>query len=402
MRTFAKGFAAVIVTLLSAAPAPAAIVFTPHVSEYAEIEPGSYVGATLDYTAIDETWDQSGKRIPLGNGSIPRGETIDAALLLTNYLWIGNLFRDTHLPILQDHNQFARVILPVGRETGTGAVTDLSRQFGQTSSASGIGDLFAVAGIYGERYHLGPLKGNGLYSVTVKAPIGEYNRDALLNIGTHYWSVIPQIGHHQEWFGKVFIDATAAYQFNGDNDSPAYGGLTPTRLADVYNLEGNVAWKFNPHWFVDAGLSYYHSTGSNHYDQVTLNLKNQPVPATTACNALRIPAAQCTLTDIFYLSPEPGTRSDQGISNLQLVSGFSYIYRASTVFNLRAVVPLQGRGSGFDQPYDVYTTDPKGPNPTAPVAGGTQVAHLNGVQEAAAISATPFFELRVVFLLFAP
>jgi hypothetical protein len=404
MNGFAKGFATLFIAAaaLCAAPAGAAIIFTPHLSEYAELTPGVYLGATLNYTSIDETWDASGKRIPLGNGAIPRGETIDASLLLGNYLWIGNLFADTHLPLLSTHSQFLRVILPVGRESATGAVNDLSRQFGQTSSSSGVGDPFAVAGLYGEHYHLGPLKGNGLYSVTVKAPIGEYNRDALLNIGTHYWSVIPQIGHHQEWFGRLFIDATAAYQYNGDNDSPAYGGLTPTRPADVYNLEGNFAWKFTQHWFADVGLSYYHSIGSNHYDQVTLNLKNQPVPATSACNALMIPAAQCTLTDGFYLAPEPGSRSDQGISNLQLVSGISYIYRAATVINLRAVVPLQGRGSEFTQPYDVYTSNPKGPNPTPPVAGGTQYAQLTGVQEAAAISATPFFELRVTFLLFAP
>jgi hypothetical protein len=400
MNRRANGFA--LALMLLAAPAQAAIVFTPHVSEYAEIERGEYLGTSLNYTAIDETWDAGGKRIPLGNDAIPRGETINAGLLLTNYLWVGNLFEDTRLPLLPHHDQFFRVILPVGHESATGAVNDLSREFGQTSTGSGIGDLFLVGGIYGEHYHLGPLKGNGLYSVTVKAPIGEYDRNSLLNIGTHYWTVIPQIGHHEEWFGKIFIDATAAYQYNGNNDSPAYGGLTPTQPADVYNLEGNLAYKFTQHWFADLGLSYYHSIGSNHFDQVTLNLKNQPVPATTACNALMIPAAQCTLTDGFYIAPEPGNYADKGISNLQLTSGITFIYRASTIFSLRAVVPLQGRGSEFNVPYDSYATDPKGTNPTPAIAGATTVARLTAVQEAGAISATPFFELRAVFLLFAP
>ena len=396
-----KGLALAIIAAL-ASPVQAAIVFTPHVSEYAQLARGEYLGSTLDYTSIDETWDSHGKRIPLGNDAIPRGESIDAALLLGSYLWIGNLFEDTHLPLLADHDQFFRAILPVGRETATGAVNDLSRQFGQTSSASGIGDLFLVGGVYGERYHWGPLKGNGLYATTIKAPIGEYDHNALLNIGTHYWTVIPQIGHHQEWFGKLFVDATAAYQWNGSNDSPAYGGLTPTRPADVYNLEGNLAWKFTQHFFVDLGLSYYRSVGSNHFDQVTLNFKNQPVPATSACNSLNIPPDQCTLTRAFYLQPQAGDYRDSGVSNLQLTSGLVWIYRASTVIGLRAVVPLQGRGSEIDVPYDVYASDPRGATPTPPVAGGTQIAHLTPVQESSAISATPFFELRFVFLLFAP
>ncbi len=402
MTGLAKGLAAAALAIAVAGspPARAAIVFTPHVSEYSELVRGQYLGASIDYISIGETWDSHGHRIPLGKDAIPRGESVDAALLLGSYLWIGNLFEDTRLPLLPKHDQFFRVILPAARETSTGAVNDLSRLFGQTSSASGIGDLFALAGIYGERYHLGPLKGNGLYALTVKAPIGEYDRNALLNVGTHYWTVIPQIAHHQEWFGKVFIDATAAYQANADNDSPAYGGLTPTRPADVYNLEGNVAWKFTEHWFADVGLSYYHSVGNNHFDKVTLNLRNQPVPATTACNSLMVPPDQCSITQAFYLAPEAGDYADRGISNLQFVSGLTFIYRASAVVNLRAVVPLQGRGSEITVPYDVYSTDPNGSMPTRPIT--SLPAHLTPVQEAAAISADPFFELRFVFLLFAP
>ncbi|GAC1627651.1 MAG: hypothetical protein NVS9B10_16860 [Nevskia sp.] len=386
--------------LLAALPAQAAIVFTPHVSEYATLPRGEYLDTTLIHTSISSIRNGDGEREQLAVTAVPPGETIDASLLLARYLWIGNFFEDTRLPFFPEHDQFLRVIGVAGTEKASGAINDLSRVFGQSSSGSGIGDLFLLAGFYGEKYHWGPLKGNGLYAVTVKAPIGEYDRNALLNVGTHYWSVIPQIGHHQEWFGKLFVDATAAYQSNSPNHSPAYGGLTPSKPADVYNLEANVAWKFTQHWFLDAGFSYFHSVGSNHYDQVTLNFANQPVPATTACNSLMIPTSQCTITRQFYLAPVPGRYKDRGVSDSLLTLGLTYIYRASSVVSLRAALPVAGRGAQFDVPYYVCNRQPC--NAGNEVTGARQTAHLRGVQEAAAVSASPYYELRFVFLLFAP
>ena len=219
---------ALLITLPALLPARAAIVFTPHVSEYAKLSRGAYLDTTLVHASIDKIWDADGHKVALGNTAIPPGQSISASLLLTRYLWIGNLFEDSALPLLADHDQVFRVIGTFGRQSGSGAINDLSRQFGMSTSASGIGDLFLLAGVYGETYHWGPLHGNGLYTVTVKAPIGSYQQDSLLNTGTNYWTVAPQLSHHQDWFGRLSIEATAAVQFNGSNDRPAYGGLTPT------------------------------------------------------------------------------------------------------------------------------------------------------------------------------
>ncbi len=389
-----------ILSLLAGAPVQAAIVFTPHVSEYSALPRGQYFDTTLIYSSIDKIRDPDGGRVPLGETAIPPGASISAGLVLARWLWVGNLFEDTRLPFLPQHDQIFRVIGTAGRQQASGAINDLSRQFGQTSGASGIGDLFVLGGVYGEKYHWGPVRGNGLYAVTVKIPIGEYDRNSLLNIGTHYWTTIPQIAHHQEWFGKLFVDATAAYQINGRNDSPAYGGLTPTRPADVFNLETNVAWKFTEHWFADAGFSYYRSVGSNRFDKVTLNFQDQPVPATAACNSLMIPAEQCTLTSQFFLAPVPGQYRDQGVSDSLVTVGLNYIYRASAVVTARAALPVAGRGSAFTVPYYVCASQPC--NAGSELPASRQNARLVGVQEAAAVSASPFFELRFVFLLFGP
>ena len=385
---------------LLAVNAQAAILFTPHTSEYAKLARGTYLDTTLVHSSIDKIWDADGRKVALGNTAIPPGEAISATLLLGRYLWIGNLFENSGFKFLADRDQVLRVIGTAGRQSASGAINDLSRDFGQTTRGSGLGDVFLLAGIYGREYHHGPLHGNGLYTLTVKAPVGSFQRDSLLNTGTRYWSVIPQLSHHQDWFGKLSIDATAAFQWNSAASSTAYGGLTPSKPANVLNLEANFAWKFSEHWFAEAGISHYRSLGRNRYDEVSLNLADQPVPPTAACNTLLVPAEQCSLIDTFFLAPVPGQYRDRGIRNSIATAGFSYVYRSSAVLAARVAVPVAGRGSQFTVPYHVCLQAPCTADNELP--GARQSASLSGVQEAAAISASPYFELRMVFLLFAP
>ncbi|WP_293370538.1 transporter [Nevskia sp.] len=385
---------------LLAAQAQAAILFTPHVSEYAKLPRGGYLDTTLVYSSIDRIRDADGRKVALGNTAIPPGEAISASLLLGRYLWIGNFFENSGFKFLADRDQVLRVIGTAGRQSASGAVNELSRDFGQSTRSSGLGDVFLLAGFYGREYHYGPLHGNGLYTLTVKAPVGSFQSDSLLNTGTRYWSVIPQLSHHQDWFGRFSVDATAAFQYNSAASRTAYGGLTPSKPASVFNLEANLAWKFSEHWFAEAGISHYQSLGSNRFDEVSLNLADQPVPPTAACETLLVPAAQCGLLDTFFLAPVPGQYRDRGIRNSVATAGFSYVYRSSAVFSARAALPVAGRGSQFTVPYHVCLQAPC--NADTELPGARQNALLSGVQEAAAISASPYFELRLVFLLFAP
>jgi hypothetical protein len=378
----------------------AGIVFTPHLSEYGILPRGAYADHTLIYTSIDEVFDRDGKRIPLGQAAIAPGSTVDATLLLFRYLWVGNLFEHSKVPILKDRDQIFRIIGNLGWQQGQKDIPELSRRFGLTSGGSGLGDVFVLGGIYGKPHHWGPINANGLFSFTTKIPVGEYDQRALLNTGTHYWSYIPQLSGHANFYGRLFLDGTAALQINGDNDKPAYGGLTPTQVADVYNLEVNAAWKFTEHWYADLGIGYSASRGSNQYDQVTLNLTPQPLPATAACNNLNIPTPQCSLTDSFFLQPQAGSYRDRGTERTLLTTSLYYIYRASSVINLRVAVPLKGRGAQIDVPYDVFTRDPEA-NPDAnPIS--TLNAKLTNVQEASSVAASPFYELRFVYLFWAP
>ncbi len=397
--------------------AQAGIVFTPHVSEYAILPPGMYAEYTLIGTQIEAIYDRDGNKVKLGEPFVPAGDSTDAAIGLFKALWIGNLFRDSNIPYLKDHSQFCRVIGTVGYQQNTGAIANRVRLFNQRPGANGLGDVFGLCGIYGSDYRLGPLKANGLFATTVKFPVGRYDQRAALNTGTNYWSTIPQLALHAELFGRIYIDGTVAYQFNGNNSKPSFGGLTPTRVADVRNAEVNLAYKFSEHWFADIGYSYRESVGANGYDQVTINFEDQPVSPQTACDNTNTGVANTgsalgvalgpvvsqqlcdnPASDQFFLQPRSGPYEDNGVRGTLLTAGISYVYRASTVIQGRVAQPIAGRGSQIDVVFDVCASQPCSPaNATSQVT-----SRLFGVQEAAAVSASPFFELRVVHLFWAP
>lgn len=388
--------------LAASASAQAGIVFTPHLSEYSRLPPGQYTETTLVLTEIEKIYDEKGNVVRVGTPFVPAGASTDAALLLVKGLWIGNVFRDTDVPILSTRPQFCRAIGVLGYQQNTEQVAERTRIFGAKAGANGLGDLFGLCGVYGDEHTWGPLKWNGLFATTVKFPVGRYDTDAVLNTGTNYWSYIPQLAFHGELFGRLFVDGTFAYQINGDNNRPSFLGLTPTRIADWRNFEINAAWKFTEHWFVDVGYGYRESVGPNYYDKVNVT-NEEPVRAEDGCRNLSLPPAQCDATNQFFVQSKPGVYKDRGVNGTAVTAGLYYIYRTSSVFNLRAFVPIDGRGARFTVPLDVYAAQPDGQGgyTRGPFVTTTR-SDLFGVQEAAAISASPFLELRYVYLFWAP
>lgn len=388
-----------------AAPAQAGIVFTPHLSEYSRLPAGQYTEATLIFTEIEHIYNENGERIQIGQPFVSAGASTDASLALLKYLWIGNVFRDTGVWYLKTHPQFCRVIGVLGYQQNTEQVGDRTRVFGAKAGGNGPGDLFTLCGVYGDDHQWGPLQWNGLFATTVKAPVGRYDTDAVLNIGTNYWSVIPQLAFHASLFGRLVLDGTFAYQFNGDNDSPSFLGLTPTDIAHWRNYEVNAAWKFSEHWFVDVGYGYRESVGSNRYEKVAIR-NEEPVNAEDRCIELDLDRAspECNSTNRFFVESVPGVYSDRGIDGTLVTAGIYYIYRTSSVIQLRVAQPIDGRGSQITVPLNVYNAIPD--NNGGYTRGNSPIATSNskqfGVQEAAAVSASPFLELRFVYLFWAP
>lgn len=401
--------------LAAAGAAQAGIVFTPHLSEYSRLAPGQYSEVTLVTTEIEEVFNRKGEKMHMGSPFIPAGDSVDATLLLYKSLWIGNVFRDTGVWYLNDHPQFCRLIGVLGHQQATGAAVLRDLTAGQHSGGTGLGDLFGLCGVYGDDHRWGPVKANGLFATTVKFPIGRYDTDALLNTGTNYWTYIPQFAFHSEIYGRLYVDGTFAYQLNGDNDTPAFGGLTPTRPADLRNYEINLAWKFNEHWFVDVGYSFRETVGPNRFDKFSLNLKDQPIQAQSACdNTNNFTVEQlgislvsqdlCNSTSAFFIEPRPGPYYDRGIMGQLLTAGFYYVYRTSSVLNFRIAMPTRGRGGQIDAVYDIYAAEPDGAGgyTRGESTGLTTPSTQNTVQEAASVSASPYYELRFVYLFWAP
>lgn len=394
---------------LGSGPALAGLLFTPHLSEYAIQEPGVYTESTLIYTEIGDVFDREGNKVKIGTPFVPAGATTQSGLALFKVLWVGNLFRDTGVPYLKDNPQFCRLIAGFGYQENTRQIADRGRLFGARPGSNGLSDLYGVCGVYTPQFRAGPLKFNGLVSTTLKEPTGQYDTDAMLNVGSGYRSVIPQLAFHGELFGRVYMDAILAYQFNGNNDSPSFGGTTPTGIADWWNAEANLAWKFSEHWFADIGYSFHKSVGNNRYDQVTVNFKDQPLAPDTLCAALGLGPTVCNtpVLDAFYVAPRRGPYEDRGVQSTLLSAGISYIYRSSSVLQFRLVKPVSGRGSQFDVVYDVCASSncPGGDSNNNGV-GDNAISQLNttlfGVQEAAATSASPYAELRFVYLFWAP
>ena len=394
--------------------ARAGIVVTPHLSEYAIQASAPYSEFTFITTEIEAIYDKHGNEVELGRPFVPAGDSTDAVLALYKYLWVGNIFRDTQVPILNTRKQFCRGIIGLGYQQNTGAIAERTRLFGIRPGSNGLSDFYGLCGVYGHEHRWGPMKWNGLFATTVKAPIGSYDEDAALNIGTGYWTVIPQLAWHAELFGRLYIDGTFAYQINGDNPNPSFGGLTPTRPADVRNFEMNFAWKFSEHWFADIGYSYRESVGPNRYDKLTVNFKDQPLAPDTACantnagtSVLGMIGIDPLITpeicnspalDQFYLEPRPGPYEDRGIRGRLATLGVYYIYRTSSVLQARVAMPVGGRGGQFTATYDVCTQPDCGPGNSV----STVDTELFAVQEAGAVSASPYFEFRFVHLFWAP
>ena len=83
--------------------AQAGIVFTPHLSEYSIQASAPFSEFTFITTEIESIYDKYGNEVELGTPFVPAGDSTDAVLVLYKYLWIGNVFRDTTVPVSYTH-----------------------------------------------------------------------------------------------------------------------------------------------------------------------------------------------------------------------------------------------------------------------------------------------------------
>ena len=78
-------------------------------------------------------------------------------------------------------------------------------------------------------------------SLRVTAPLGQYEGDKLVNIGTNRWSFKPEIGFSKA-FGKWTVEVAPAVTFYTDNGD-FFGGQT-RKVAPLYSAQSHLSYTF--------------------------------------------------------------------------------------------------------------------------------------------------------------
>lgn len=79
-------------------------------------------------------------------------------------------------------------------------------------------------------------------SVQVSMPTGQYDHNKLVNLGTHRWSIKPELGASKAW-GPWTLEITASATYFGDNDD--FFGGKHREQDPVYALQGHLVYGFS-------------------------------------------------------------------------------------------------------------------------------------------------------------
>ena len=122
-------------------------------------------------------------------------------------------------------------------------------------------------------------------SLQVSAPLGQYDSDKLVNIGTNRWSIKPELGLSKA-FGPLTLELAAGVSIYTDNHD-FFGGQT--RAQDpIYSIQGHVLYNLPPAYGRRLDVTYY-TGGRTTIDGVEGNdlQKNVRLGATVALPVTR-------------------------------------------------------------------------------------------------------------------
>jgi hypothetical protein len=221
-------WAAVLGLLLVLAAAPAALAQEIEPRAYANIPTGlNFVAVGYAYSHGDISVDSS---VPLEDASLG--------------------VHGTFLGYVRSFDFFGRsanvaLALPYAWLSGSATFRGEARE----REVSGFGDprLRIAVNLYGapalsteefKEYRQDLIIG---VSVAVSAPLGQYDSDKLVNIGTNRWAVKPEIGLSKAW-GPLVLELAAGVLFFTTNDD-FFGGRTLER-EPLYSVQGHVIYNF--------------------------------------------------------------------------------------------------------------------------------------------------------------
>ncbi len=92
-------------------------------------------------------------------------------------------------------------------------------------------------------------------SLMVTAPLGQYDSDRLVNLGTNRWSFKPEFGFSKALGSHWILEGTGAAVWFTDNDD-FFGGQHRSQ-DPIYSAQGHVIYRFKPGAWAAFDATYY-------------------------------------------------------------------------------------------------------------------------------------------------
>lgn len=92
-------------------------------------------------------------------------------------------------------------------------------------------------------------------SLQIAAPMGQYDSDKLVNLGTNRWAIKSELGLSKA-VGRWTVELAAAAAFYEDNDDFFAGGRTREQQP-IYSAQGGAIYSFNSGVWMALGATYY-------------------------------------------------------------------------------------------------------------------------------------------------
>ena len=91
-------------------------------------------------------------------------------------------------------------------------------------------------------------------SLQISPPLGQYDTDRLLNIGTSRWAFKPEVGLSKA-VGKYLLEITTGATFFSDNDR--FHGGQERQQDPIYAIQGHVVYHFNHKFWGALNANYF-------------------------------------------------------------------------------------------------------------------------------------------------
>ena len=227
---------------------------------------------------------------------------------------------------------FTRAFCLAGRSANAGVVVPLSPviwkgvYLGEPAEAGrfGLGDprLRLAMNLYGApamtpkafaSYRPGTILG---VSLTVAPPLGQYDSTKLINLGTHRWSVKPELGVSHA-FGRWVVEGMAGVWLFTDN-TDFFGGRTRTQ-DPIVATQVHLTYKFKRSMWLAADANYFTGGRTTIDGKQNLDLQRNSRIGATFSSAL-------TRHQAIRMSVSRGAYTTIGADFISIAVGYNYAW----------------------------------------------------------------------------